>query len=151
MSGIYMVYPWNIPGISCPTVNHAFWVLSSSCPEDPCSVHVFLIHLVLIASLKSCKTKGSLKQVYVTYIPCIYMVYVMYYWGAVFTSCFKLQIHEFPRIETSWTRCYIQRQVSTRWYCTIAWYVLMQHRWQVSTYLFVLWYEKRSQVYSESN
>ncbi len=80
MSGIYLVYTWYIPGISYPTVNHAVWVLSSSCPGNPCSIHLFPIHpawvTVLIASLKPCKTKGSLKQVYVTYIPCIYSWYM---------------------------------------------------------------------------
>ncbi len=83
MSGIYMVYTWYIPGISCPTVNHAsaFWVLSSSCPENPCRVHVFPIHPVLIASLKPCKTKGSLKRnVYTMHIHSICHVYTRYVW-----------------------------------------------------------------------
>ncbi len=57
MSGIYMVYTWYIPGISCTTVNHAFWVLLSSWPENPCSVHVFPIHPVLIAPLNLAKLK----------------------------------------------------------------------------------------------
>ncbi len=89
--GICLVYTWYIPGIFLVyrTVNHAFWVLSSSCPENPCCIHVFPIHPVLIAPLKPCKTIGSLKLVYVMYIPCIYMVYVMYMPGMFGTQFWR--------------------------------------------------------------
>jgi hypothetical protein len=46
-------------------------VLSSSCPEMPCSVHVFTVHPTLIAALKAVKTEISLLLVYAWHIPCI--------------------------------------------------------------------------------
>ncbi len=108
--GICLVYTWHIPVISLvypvrqlimPFECYQAWkvaslgettgLVSSSCPENPCSVHVFPIHPVLIAPVKPCKTKGSLKQVYVTYIPWIYMVYVMYIPG-MFCAYFWMRI-----------------------------------------------------------
>ncbi len=80
--GIYMVYTWYILSYSKSCPLSAIKSLTSSlshgsCRENPCSIAVFPIHPVLIASLKPCKTKASLKLVYVTHIPYIYMVYVM--------------------------------------------------------------------------
>jgi hypothetical protein len=53
---VCIVYTWYIPGKSCLTLNHAFWVQVSSCPDTPCCLHVFPIHPALIAALKACKT-----------------------------------------------------------------------------------------------
>ncbi len=83
--GICLVYTWHTPCISCLTVNHAFWVLSISCPENPCSIDVFAIHQVLIASWKACKTKRSLKQwLYVTWTHIPWIIYHEYTW---YMSC----------------------------------------------------------------
>ncbi len=58
--GIYMVYiyTWYIHGIYMVCT---WYILSdinqsSSCPETPCSVHVFPIHPTLIAAMKASKT-----------------------------------------------------------------------------------------------
>ncbi len=161
MSGIYIVYTWYIPGISCPTVNHAFWeiwVLSRSCPENPCHIHVFPIYPVLIASLIAWKTKRSLKLVYVLHIPCIYIVYVMYMPG-MFGTYFKRRImlsYTFLgfNIILSWTMalvCHIELHINTwKWnfdiYCIhvvyarhiLQQYIYMEYTWYIPT-IYLVW------------
>ncbi len=93
MHGIYMVYTGTIPCISCLTVNHAFWVRSSGCPETPCCVPVFPIHLTLIASWKLAK----LKDLWTWYMyGCYYgpMAYTMNILGIchVFTRYFGYEV-----------------------------------------------------------
>ena len=91
MHGIYMVYTMDIPCISCLTINHAFWVLSSSCPEMPCSVHVFTVHPTLIAALKAVKTNWKITtpgicMAYTMHILGICHVYSRYFWNADLTD-----------------------------------------------------------------
>ncbi len=99
---IYRVYPWYIM-----TVKHAIWVLSSSCPENPCRVHVLPIHPVLIASLKACKkmiteTWTSICNSHTMHIHGVCHVYTRYVWYIVLKTNYDfLQLSRFNIILSS--------------------------------------------------